>query len=197
MKKKDSPFAKLESLRSTLPETSKKRAEPPVRVTTTGRARELQGPNSFSEWMTSGEVPSSSDQTKYESEAGTAAPRDITFAFSSDRASAWRAGEPEHLDALIRGRFQIASTLELHGLTRDEAVAKLAQFVRESQARRERCVLVIHGRGKGSPGGQPVLKSEMALWLTEDPLRAAVFAYAPAHVRNGGEGATQVLLTSK
>src|SRR5260363_336 len=56
-----------------------------------------------------------------------------------------------------------------------------------------RCVRVIHGKGWGSPDGQPVLKAKVRLWLAqiED-----VIAFCPARLQHGGEGVVIVLLRS-
>ncbi|MFQ5418592.1 MAG: Smr/MutS family protein, partial [Myxococcota bacterium] len=56
-----------------------------------------------------------------------------------------------------------------------------------------RCVLVIHGRGRGSADG-PVLKSALPGWLALPPLGASVMAFASAPPGDGGAGATVVLL---
>jgi len=68
------------------------------------------------------------------------------------------------------------------------------QFVREHYLAGKRCLLVIPGRGANSPGGVAVLKEELKAWLTRDPLKRVVLAFATALPRHGGAGALYVLL---
>ncbi|MEQ9814703.1 MAG: Smr/MutS family protein, partial [Azospirillaceae bacterium] len=49
------------------------------------------------------------------------------------------------------------------------------------------------GRGTFT-GGKAVLKSKLADWLNDPPLRDKVLAFYPAQPRHGGEGAFYVLL---
>ena len=57
-----------------------------------------------------------------------------------------------------------------------------------------RCVRIVHGRGKNSPGGVPVLKQNLPRWLSRGPARLIVLAYTSALPRDGGAGATYVLI---
>ena len=61
--------------------------------------------------------------------------------------------------------------LDLHGLRRDEAREQLAAFVRDAQRRGQRCVRVVHGKGHGSPGREPVLKGQCAALAGADAPR--------------------------
>jgi hypothetical protein len=54
-----------------------------------------------------------------------------------------------------------------------------------------RCVRVVHGKGLGSPGRQPVLKAKVQRWLAQS---AEVIAFAQASGPQGGAGALVVLL---
>jgi DNA-nicking Smr family endonuclease len=92
---------------------------------------------------------------------------------------------------LRRGQWSIQAQLDLHGLRRDEAREQLAAFVRDSLQRGQRCVRVIHGKGLGSPGGEPVLKAKAQRWLAQC---AEVIAFAQATGPQGGAGALVVLL---
>jgi DNA-nicking Smr family endonuclease len=58
--------------------------------------------------------------------------------------------------------------------------------------RGHRCVRVVHGKGHGSPGRQPVLKGKVQRWLGQS---AEVVAFAQASGPQGGAGALIVLLT--
>ncbi len=92
---------------------------------------------------------------------------------------------------LRRGHWAIQAELDLHGLRRDEARDELAAFVRGAAQRGQRCLRVVHGKGHGSPGRQPVLKGKVHKWLGQS---ADVIAFAQASGPQGGAGALIVLL---
>jgi DNA-nicking Smr family endonuclease len=92
---------------------------------------------------------------------------------------------------LRRGLYPIDARIDLHGLTQAEAHDRLAGFLTTSQARGNRCVLVITGRGMRHGG---TLRSMTPRWLDEAPNRARVLAFAQAQLHHGGEGALYVLL---
>ncbi len=98
------------------------------------------------------------------------------------------------LSRLAAGDYSIQATLDLHGKTRDEALAALTQFFAESIASGNRCVNVICGRGLHTPGGIPVLKDLLLGWLVRGRLSASVFAFSSARRQDGGVGAIYVLL---
>jgi DNA-nicking Smr family endonuclease len=95
---------------------------------------------------------------------------------------------------LRRGQWALQSELDLHGLTREEARERLAAFLREAHRRGQRCVRVVHGKGNGSPGRQPVLKDKVQRWLAQ---RGEVIAFAQASGAQGGAGALLVLLAPR
>ncbi|MBC7957599.1 MAG: Smr/MutS family protein [Cytophagales bacterium] len=92
---------------------------------------------------------------------------------------------------LRRGGWTIQAQVDLHGLRRDEARERLADFVRESVAQQLRCVRVVHGKGLGSPGREPVLKGRVHSWLVQ---KQEVLAFVQARPAEGGNGALVVLL---
>ena len=92
---------------------------------------------------------------------------------------------------LRRGQWAIQAQIDLHGLRRDEARDALAAFVRQALQRGQRCVRVVHGKGHGSPGRQPVLKAKAQRWLAQC---ADVIAFTQATRAQGGAGALVVLL---
>jgi DNA-nicking Smr family endonuclease len=100
---------------------------------------------------------------------------------------------PDVVTRLRRGHWTIQQQIDLHGLTRDEARTALATFVREMHRRGQRCLRVVHGKGHGSPGRQPVLKSKVQRWLAQF---GEVIAFAQASGPQGGAGALIVLLDS-
>lgn len=95
---------------------------------------------------------------------------------------------------LRRGELSIDARLDLHGKRSDEARDALERFLKEKRARRDRVVLVIHGRGDHSPAGIGVLRGEIAAWLSQGRASQHVAAFATAQGDEGGEGALYVLL---
>jgi DNA-nicking Smr family endonuclease len=95
------------------------------------------------------------------------------------------------LARLRRGQWAIQGELDLHGLRRDEARESLVRFIAESQKSGARCLRVVHGKGHGSPGREPVLKAKVQRWLAQSD---AVIAFAQASGPQGGAGALIVLL---
>jgi DNA-nicking Smr family endonuclease len=98
-----------------------------------------------------------------------------------------------HLRRLRRGEVEPEQRLDLHGMTAGEARRALGAVLREAAAAGVRCVLVVHGRGLHSEGGA-VLKDGVVDWLTAPPLSRLVLAFASALPRDGGAGASYVLL---
>lgn len=98
---------------------------------------------------------------------------------------------PEVVRKLRRGVWAIQAQLDLHGLRRDAARERLAEFLRDSVRAGRRCVRIIHGKGNGSPGREPVLKGKVRGWLVQ---KSEVIAFAQARAQDGGHGAVLVLL---
>lgn len=92
---------------------------------------------------------------------------------------------------LRKGEWSIQREIDLHGLRRDEARDALAGFVRDAHRQGLRCVRVVHGKGLGSPGRMPVLKSKVQAWLIQ---KNEVLAFVQARADEGGAGALVVLL---
>lgn len=100
---------------------------------------------------------------------------------------------PEVLKRLRRGEWAIQAEVDLHGLTRDSARVQLGAFLRSSRRKGVRCVRVVHGKGHGSPGRVPVLKTKVRAWLVQSQ---AVLAFVQARASDGGHGALVVLLAA-
>jgi len=92
---------------------------------------------------------------------------------------------------LRRGHWALQAQLDLHGLRRDAAREALGLFIHDSARRGLRCVRVIHGKGHGSPGHEPVLKGRVRRWLVQ---KSEVLAFVQARASDGGAGALMVLL---
>jgi len=115
-----------------------------------------------------------------------------TLLLTDDGLSFRREGVgPDVVTRLRRGHWSIQGQLDLHGLRREEAREALAAFLREAAQRGWRCLRVVHGKGHGSPGKQPVLKAKVQRWLGQ---HAEVLAFAQASAPQGGAGALVVLL---
>lgn len=92
---------------------------------------------------------------------------------------------------LRRGAWIVQAQLDMHGMRREEAREALAEFIRESSKRGLRCLRVIHGKGLGSIGKEPVLKGKVRAWLVQ---KEEVIAFCQARSNDGGAGAVLVLL---
>ncbi|WP_246499116.1 Smr/MutS family protein [Ideonella paludis] len=98
------------------------------------------------------------------------------------------------LSRLRRGQWSIQGEIDLHGLRRDEAREAVASFILKAHQQGRRCLRVVHGKGHGSPGRQPILKTKVQRWLAQ---RQEVIAFTQASGPEGGAGALIVLLGSK
>lgn len=118
---------------------------------------------------------------------------DVESLLDTDEALSFRRRGvgPEVVRKLRRGVWAIQAQLDLHGLRRDEARERLAAFLREAVRGGLRCVRVIHGKGNGSPGREPVLKGKVRSWLVQ---KNEVIAFTQARAQDGGHGALIVLL---
>lgn len=92
---------------------------------------------------------------------------------------------------LRRGQFSIEAELDLHGMTITAAKEALSRFLANVRWKRQSCVRIIHGKGRGSRGGKPVLKLKLQAWLRQ---RNDVLAYCSARPKDGGTGAAYVLI---
>lgn len=91
-----------------------------------------------------------------------------------------------------RGVVSVSHQLDLHGLTREEALEALPRFLHSAQLKGQKAVLVITGKGNHSPE-EPVLHQAVASWL-RDAGRKTVLEFAPAPREMGGSGAYVVFL---
>ena len=96
------------------------------------------------------------------------------------------------LTRLRRGAYVVDGEIDLHGMTGAEAKAALRAFIAECVDQRLRCVRVVHGKGHGSPGREPVLKGRVRRWLVQ---KNEVLAFVQARASDGGAGALIVLLS--
>jgi len=102
--------------------------------------------------------------------------------------------DPRVVRSLARGEFTIQADLDLHGCDVPTARTRLGRFLIEAHGRGLRCVKVVHGWGRGSLHGVPAIKSQLPRWLSRGPAREIVLAFTSAPPRDGGAGASYVLL---
>ncbi len=95
------------------------------------------------------------------------------------------------LQELRRGHIEPELELDLHGLTVAYARETFLEFLHACRHRRIRCARIIHGKGRRSEDGQPVLKQKVNYWLQ---LEEDVLAFCSATRRDGGTGAVYLLL---
>jgi DNA-nicking Smr family endonuclease len=102
--------------------------------------------------------------------------------------------------ALERGRGAVDGALDLHGLNQAEAHQALRGFLRHSQARGGKLVIIVTGKGGpldqlGALGqGRGVLRRLVPHWLREPDLRSVVLGFEEAGRAHGGSGALYVRL---
>ncbi len=102
--------------------------------------------------------------------------------------------DPRICKKLETGAFSVEAHLDLHGMTTEEALTTLIQFVKQHYLNNSRCLLIIPGRGKNSPNGRGVLRDQIQTWLTRDPLKRVLLAFSTAQPKHGGAGALYLLL---
>ena len=98
------------------------------------------------------------------------------------------------LRRLRRGHWVVQDELDLHGMNRAQAALGVAEFLRRCALRGRHCVRIVHGKGRGSPNREPVLKHKLRNWLM---LRDEVLAFCQAPPAHGGSGAVLVLLKAR
>jgi DNA-nicking Smr family endonuclease len=100
-----------------------------------------------------------------------------------------------------RGELDPAGTIDLHGLTQDEAFGILERAIARAWRHGQRTLLVITGKPRAPdpadtrPRG--VIAASFARWLATPALRPYVAAARPAHQRHGGGGAWYIVLRRK
>jgi DNA-nicking Smr family endonuclease len=100
---------------------------------------------------------------------------------------------PITIEKLKNGEFSIQKTLDLHGLSIDDAKVSFEEFIVDSIKSCLNCVKVVHGRGLKSKS-VPVLKENLKAWIVRAMNRKWVIAFSSARMCDGGPGATYILL---
>ncbi|MCH8863160.1 MAG: Smr/MutS family protein [Proteobacteria bacterium] len=99
---------------------------------------------------------------------------------------------------IARGQTPIDSTLDLHGMTQQQAFSRLQSHIEAASSAGQRCILVITGKGaapdRGENTGKGVLRRNLPGWLANQALSGLVSGIAPAGRAHGGGGAFYVRL---
>ncbi|MDO4709120.1 MAG: Smr/MutS family protein [Pseudomonadota bacterium] len=101
---------------------------------------------------------------------------------------------PRTLKRLARGEYAAVNELDLHGVDSRTAEQWLREFLRHAVQEGFGCVRIIHGKGRYSAEGVPVLKNLVDRMLRQ---RADVLAFHSAPATQGGTGAVLVLLACR
>lgn len=96
-----------------------------------------------------------------------------------------------HTKKKMLHRMEPQETLDLHGWNGLEALKELESFLKKSKRRGLKKVLIIHGKGIHSPGGESVLRPLVKQYLEKSSL---VRDFGRASGQSGGSGATWILL---
>ena len=113
---------------------------------------------------------------------------------------------------IVKGRQEFDRSVDLHGMTQDNALSTLKRVIEGCIKRGDKTILVVTGKG-GARFSQTaattpvayrtrgdfdnhsgVLKRMVPLWLASADLKPFVHSYAPAAQEHGGEGALYVIL---
>ncbi len=120
-------------------------------------------------------------------------PLDALAMESGEALSYLRDGhDPRLLKRLKSGAIAIRDEIDLHAMRLPVAQRALRAFLGEAVRLELSCVRIIHGKGLRSEAG-PVLKALVDRSLRQ---RGDVIAYCSARERDGGTGATVVLLNT-
>jgi len=91
----------------------------------------------------------------------------------------------ERLKRLAAGRPPVGRSFDLHGMTRDQALAELEQGFARAIADGVRVLCIIHGRGLHSQG-RPILKDAVYHWFRQGAYAHSVLAVMPQPGSGGG-----------
>lgn len=111
-----------------------------------------------------------------------------------------------HMDAkayrkMLQGKIYPEATIDLHGLTLNEAQPALSSFIMGAYSKKARLLLVITGKGKQKPDYEApipqrigILRYQVPIWLRKNPLASMVLQVKEASPKHGGSGAYYVYL---
>lgn len=128
---------------------------------------------------------------------------DLTPSISTALSYAPVQMDAKSFSKMRRGKMGPEDTIDLHGMTIDQAHPALIDFVLRGHMRGFRLLLVITGKGKRSDDAGPiprqigVLRHNVPSWLRMAPLGPLVLQVTEAHLKHGGGGAYYVYLRRK
>lgn len=102
--------------------------------------------------------------------------------------------EDKTVKNLTKGKVQIDSRIDLHGMTQDRARYALMDFLQMAQKSGDRIVLVITGKGNE---GRGVLRANVPRWLALPEFSGLVNGFRTSHPAHGGDGALYVRLRKR
>lgn len=130
------------------------------------------------------------------------------------------AGPSPSIDRKLRrkiatGRQEFDRSIDLHGMTQNEAHSVLLRMIEGCIRRGDKTILIVTGKGGrrfrqsgdavpvafrtredfGQHGG--VLRRMVPLWLSGPDLKPFIHSFAPAAQEHGGDGALYVVLRSR
>lgn len=112
-----------------------------------------------------------------------------------------KAVDPAIHKKVRRGRIDIDGTIDLHGMTQNEARVALHGFIHARAARGARTILVITGKGArieddyiAAMSERGILRTMLPIWLSEPGLAHLISGWSLAARGHGGEGAWYVRL---
>ena len=95
------------------------------------------------------------------------------------------------LSKLRKGQFGVNASVDLHGLTSQQAKQELSRFLHYSVEEGYQCIHIIHGKGYRSTNDHPILKNDINVWLRQ---HQDIQAFCSTPPKDGGTGAVFVLL---
>ena len=136
-------------------------------------------------------VPPEHDETSLEYFLHALGELDVSFSDGIPAEEESRT-EPRRMRQVRQGKLRPEAHLDLHGLSRGEALEKVRFFLENAVHHGRRTVLLVTGRGKGSEG-EPVLRGEVERYLRSEG-RSLVVEWDRAPRQYGGEGALILFL---
>ena len=108
--------------------------------------------------------------------------------------------DKKNFKKLVKGKMEIEGTIDLHGLTANQAKIKLITFINHSYSLRKRLIIVITGKGKHKGFDEfqrpinGVLRQNLPEWLSGPSVSNKVLQVTQAQPKHGGAGAFYVYL---
>ena len=108
--------------------------------------------------------------------------------------------DKKNFKKLVKGKMEIEGTIDLHGLTADQAKIKLITFINHSYSLGKRLIIVITGKGKHKGFDEfqrpinGVLRQNLPEWLSGPSVSNKVLQVTQAQPKHGGAGAFYVYL---